>query len=107
MYPPRKKNKPIDEHVDTTYGKKGMRRKKAFENGYQIFRLGSKIQDARIARGLTQDQLAKKVGMSKSYICRVENNVTEIRLSTLQKIVRIGLELELKVTIDLPSDDSD
>jgi predicted transcriptional regulator len=35
----------------------------------------------------TQVRLAKKVGTTKSYISKIENNIKEARISTLQKIV--------------------
>lgn len=40
--------------------------------------------DARLKQGMTQDDLAKKVGTTKSYISRIENNVKQVRFSTLQ-----------------------
>jgi transcriptional regulator with XRE-family HTH domain len=47
----------------------------------------SMIHDARIQKGSTQEELDEKVGTTKSYISKIENNVKEARLSTLQKIV--------------------
>ncbi len=51
--------------------------------------------------GMTQEQLAKKVGTTKSYISKIENNIKEVRLSTLQKIIELGfgghLELSIKI----------
>ena len=45
------------------------------------------IQEARLQKGLTQEELAQKAGTTKSYISKIENNVKEARFSTLQKIV--------------------
>jgi transcriptional regulator with XRE-family HTH domain len=42
-----------------------------------------------------------KVGTTKSYISRIENNVKEVRISTLQKIVEIGLGGQLQLSIKL------
>ena len=52
-------------------------------------------------KGMTQDQLALKVGTTKSYISKLENNIKEVRLSTLKKIIEIGLggSLELSIII--------
>jgi transcriptional regulator with XRE-family HTH domain len=50
---------------------------------------------------LTQQQLAEKVGTTKSYISKLENNVKEVRLSTLQKIVELGLDGQLELSIKL------
>jgi transcriptional regulator with XRE-family HTH domain len=48
---------------------------------------------------LTQEELAVKVGTTKSYISKIENNIKEVRISTLQKIVelRLGGHLELSI----------
>jgi transcriptional regulator with XRE-family HTH domain len=52
-------------------------------------------------KGLTQAELAEKVGTSKSYISKIENNIKEVRISTLQKIVQLGLEGQLDFSIRL------
>lgn len=43
----------------------------------------------------------QKAGTTKSYISKIENNVKEVRLSTLQKIVHPGLGGDLDMTIRL------
>ena len=50
------------------------------------------IHEARLEKGLTQEELAHKVGTTKSYISKIENNIKEVHLSTLQKIVELGLD---------------
>ena len=50
---------------------------------------------------MTQEQLAEKVGTTKSYISKIENNDKEARLSTLSKIVEQGFGGTLKLTIQL------
>jgi transcriptional regulator with XRE-family HTH domain len=50
---------------------------------------------------LTQEQLAKKAGTNKSYISKVENDIKEVRLSTLQRIVEFGLGGKLDLAIRL------
>ena len=59
------------------------------------------IHEARLEKGLTQEELAKKVGTTKSYISKIENNIKEVRLSTLQKIVELGLDGRLQLSIKL------
>ena len=51
---------------------------------------------------MTQEELAVKVGTTKSYISKIENNLKEARLSTLQKIVEVGFggHLELYIKLD-------
>ena len=55
--------------------------------------IGRKIREARIARGLTQEQLGEIVGLQKSAIAKYENGrVVNIKRSTLQKLANaLGL----------------
>lgn len=71
------------------------------EAGYENFKIGALIHEARLEKGLTPAELAQKVGTSKSYISKIENNVKEVRLSTLQKIVEVGLNGHLELNIKL------
>lgn len=91
----------LDDFIDKNYGKKGSEKRNAFDAGYENFKLGAMIQDARLAKGLTQEELAEKIGSTKSYISRIENDIKEVRLSTLQKIVHKGLGGQLNVFIRL------
>jgi transcriptional regulator with XRE-family HTH domain len=51
--------------------------------------------------GLTQEQLAEKCGTTKTYISRIENNASDIRLSTLMSIIREGLGGPPKLSVDI------
>lgn len=83
------------------YGKNGSPERDEFEKGYEEFKLGFMLREARIKSGLTQQELADKVGTTKSYISKLENNIKEVRISTLKKIVELGLggNLELKINL--------
>jgi repressor LexA len=49
--------------------------------------VGSLIKEARLAKGLTQEELGKLVGVQKSAIAKYENGrVVNIKRSTLQKL---------------------
>jgi ribosome-binding protein aMBF1 (putative translation factor) len=91
----------LEQFKERNYGAKGSTKRNKLESGYQNFKIGVLIQEARLAKGLTQDELAKKVGTTKSYISKLENNLKEVRLSNLQKIVELGfgghLELFIKI----------
>ena len=51
--------------------------------------IGEKIRNARIAKGLTQEELGKMVGLQKSAIAKYENGrVVNIKRSTLQKLTQ-------------------
>jgi len=91
----------LDEFKDKHYGVKGTEKRDALDEGYETFKLGALLHEARIKKGLTQAELAEKVGTTKSYISKIENNVKEVRLSTLQKIVHLGLGGSLDLSIKL------
>lgn len=57
--------------------------------------------EARTKLGMTQEELAEKCGTNKSYISRIENNSSDIRLSTLMKIIQQRLGGHLKLTLEL------
>lgn len=61
--------------------------------------IGGIIRNARIKAGLTQEQLAWKVGSTKHYISRLENGRSDIEVATLWRIIEIGLEEDLKITV--------
>jgi HTH-type transcriptional regulator / antitoxin HipB len=98
-----KKNnlKTLDELVEEQYGELGTPKREKFEKGYESFKLGYLIQQARLKKGMTQEELAEKCGTNKGYISKIENNLKEVRLSTLQKIVELGLGGQLEVSIKL------
>ena len=91
----------LEQFKDKHYGKRGTARREELEAGYENFKIGELIHEARVEKGLTQEQLAEKVGTTKSYISKIENNVKEVRISTLQKIVELGLGVQLQLSIKL------
>ena len=51
--------------------------------------IGQKIKEARIAKGLTQEELGNMIGLQKSAIAKYENGrVVNIKRSTLQKLAQ-------------------
>jgi len=93
--------KSLDQFVDEQYGEVGTLKRDDFEKGYEAFKLGFLLQQARLEKGLTQEELAKKCGTNKGYISKIENNLKEVRISTLQKIVELGLGGHLELSIKL------
>jgi len=98
---PKEKLKSLDQFVDEHYGKKGSPKRDKFEKGYESFRIGFLIHQARLKKGMTQEELAAKCGTNKGYISKIENDVKEVRISTLQKIVELGLGGHLELSIKL------
>ena len=91
----------FSDHLDQQYGKIGTREREKFEEGFEAFKLGVMIQELRKQNGLTQSQLAEKCGTTKNYISRIENNASDIRLSTLMRIISDGFGGHLKMNVDI------
>ena len=97
-----KKNKHLTSHaeyIDKQYGKRGTKKREEYEMGYEAFKLGVLIQQMREDKHLTQEQLANKCGTTKSYISRIENDASDIRLSTLMRILYDGLGARINFQI--------
>jgi len=67
--------------------------------GYERFKIGVMLREARESRGLTQEELANAINTTKSAISRLENHAEDIRLSTLDKVAN-ALGKTLKVSIN-------
>jgi DNA-binding XRE family transcriptional regulator len=64
------------------------------------YRYGRLIRSARLKAGLTQEQLAMRSGTTRFYISRIENDKTDLEMSTFRKIVEAGLGKKLRLTIE-------
>lgn len=97
----KRNTKTLSQFKDIHYGKRGTKKREELEAGYEAFKIGTLIHEARLEKGLTQEELAEKCGTTKSYISKLENNIKEVRISTLQKIVEFGFGGQLKLSISL------
>ncbi len=69
-----------------------------FDIGYDNFKLGVLLRQAREEAGLTQEEVAQRMNTKKSAISRIENHAEDIKLSTLEKFAQaLGLTLRLRV----------
>ena len=91
----------LDEFKEKNYGKRGTKERDELEAGYEAFKIGALIHNTRVEMGMTQQELAEKVGTTKSYISKIENNLKEARISTLQKIIELGFGGRLELTIKI------
>ena len=89
------------DHLDSQYGKRGNPEREEFEEGFETFRIGVMLQELRKEQGMTQGQLAAKCGTTKTYISRIENDASDIRLTTLMRIVRQGFGKHLKMIVEI------
>ena len=62
-------------------------------------RIGAKIRLHRIAKNLTQEQLAEAIGSTASYIGQIERGEKNIRLDTVEKIIT-ALDLSIEQLFD-------
>ena len=89
------------DHLDEQYGKRGTEARGKYEQEFEAFKLGVMLQELRKEKGLTQEELAERCGTTKTYISRIENDASDIRLSTLMRIIQEGLGGHLKLSVDL------
>ncbi len=71
---------------------------KDFDRGYEDFKIGVILKEARLSAGLTQDEIATRIKTKKSNISRIENHAEDIKLSTLEKFAAaVGKKVEVKI----------
>jgi DNA-binding XRE family transcriptional regulator len=89
----------LSEFKDQNFGPVGTIERDDLDAGYQDFKIGALLLEKRLELGLTQQELADKVGTTKSYISKIENNIKEARISTVQKIVERGFGCKFEIVI--------
>jgi HTH-type transcriptional regulator/antitoxin HipB len=94
------KEKTFEELLDIQYGQPGTPKRNAFEEKALLYSISEMVKEARKEVGLTQEQLAQKLGTKKSYISRLENGKSDLQLSTLYRIFEDGLGKRVTITID-------
>ena len=71
---------------------------KDYDPGYEQFKIGVMLKQAREEAGLTQEELAEKLRTKKSAISRIENHAEDIKLSTLERFAHaLGRHLRIEV----------
>lgn len=93
------KIKSFEQHLTERYGKQGSLERMNFEIKAKAFAIGELIKEERILAKLTQQELADKTGTKKSFISRIENGQSDIQLSTLYKLIEIGLGRKVSLSI--------
>ena len=88
-----------DEHLDNRYGKIGTLKRTEFEIKAKAFAIGEVIKEERRLSSMTQEQLAERTGTKKSFISRIENGHSDIQLSTLYRLLELGLGRKVLLTI--------
>jgi len=69
-----------------------------YDEGYEQFKFGVMLQMSREKAGMTQEEVAQKLGTKKSAISRIENHAENITLSTLHKYAKaLGKKVNLEI----------
>ena len=98
-------NKPLktislDAMIDKHIGKRGTKKRDAFENELRIDLLGQAIKQARQERHLTQEQLGELVGVQKAQISKIENSLKNARFETILKVFEaLGAKVNFNVEL--------
>ncbi len=88
----------LDELLDVEFGKVGSETREEFGRETEAFCLAQTLKEERKRAGLTQEELAEKIGTKKTYISRLENGKADIQLGTLFRIFE-GLGRRVSLTI--------
>ena len=88
----------LDELLNVEFGEVGTKSREEFDRETEAFCLAQTLKEERLRAGLTQEQLAEKIGTKKTYISRLENGKADIQLNTLFRIFE-GLGRRVVLTI--------
>ena len=88
----------LDELLNVEFGNVGTATRVEFDRETEAFCLAQTLKEERKRAGLTQEELADKIGTKKTYISRLENGKADIQLSTLFRIFE-GLGKRVSLTI--------
>ena len=70
-----------------------------FDEGYERFKIGIILRQARESAGLTQEELAFRLKTKKTAISRIENHAEDIKLSTLERVASaLGKRLQVNIS---------
>ena len=88
----------LDELLNVEFGEAGTASREEFDKETEAFCLAQALKEERKRAGLTQEELAEKIGTKKTYISRLENGKADIQLGTLFRIFE-GLGRRVSLTI--------
>ena len=91
----------INEHFDKKYGKPGSKSRNEFEQKAEAFMVAELVKESRKRAQMTQEQLAKKLNVNRAYISKIERASSDLRISTLRRIIETGLGGKLHINVDL------
>lgn len=89
--------KTFDQHLDEKYGPEGSAARNEFEAKAKAWYYAECLKDARRHAGMTQQQLADRIGKKRTYISLIERGQTDMQLSTF---IQISEALGLRFSLD-------
>lgn len=95
------KSKTINAHFDEKYGIKGTKSRSDFEQNAEAFFIAELVKEKRKEAQMTQQQLAEKLNVNRTYISKIERAVGDVRISTLRRIIEQGLGGKLEINVKL------
>jgi HTH-type transcriptional regulator / antitoxin HipB len=95
-----KNPKTINELFDQKYGEEGTSTRDNFKQKAEAYMVAELVKTSRKKANLTQEQLAEKLEVKRSYISKIERASSDVRISTLRKIIETGLGGKLHVIVE-------
>ena len=95
------KTKTINDHFDIKYGNPGSESRTQFEQKAEAYVVAELVKESRKKAKLTQEQLASKLNVNRAYISKIECASSDIRISTLRRIIETGLGGRLYINVEL------
>ena len=91
---------PLEKVKEKHLGKRGTPEREEYETELKLEVIGELLKQAREHQNLTQAQLAKRMGINKSNISKMENNIKSIQFDTFLKVMK-ALSAKLTVRLEL------
>ncbi|MFR9651471.1 MAG: helix-turn-helix transcriptional regulator [Rikenellaceae bacterium] len=89
----------VDEMLSAKYGAEGSIDRTDFDAKSRSWYYAEILKDARKSAGITQKELAAKIGKKREYIAMLERGETDMQLSTFILITEaLGLRFALTLT---------
>jgi len=86
----------VSAELDALYGKEGTPEREQFRREAYAYYMGQMLQDARKSEKMTQQELANRVGVNKSYISKIEKGIIEPGIAIFSRIAAaLGRTVEL------------
>jgi len=88
--------------MDTKFGKRGTPERSQFEEEAKAFYASQILLQARKEAKMTQSELAERVGLTKSYISKIENGVIEPGVGLFFRLINsLGLRIDISKPLGL------